>query len=217
MPEAAVSPWMSQVNETNPPPCVRTPGYPTHARCHSRQNISQYNTWIEAMETTWEGHRSCASPEEERAVCAPSECSCMLSCAWFCDSMTVACQAPLSMGFPRQEYWSGLPFPPLGCLPNSGMEPSSPAFPALAGEVFTSEPPGKHTLRHIRAKEAADISAVFSQIWEILLQQIEFLPIRRRATGSVKGCVWSVRKKDMERGTCFSRSVMSDSLWPNGL
>ena len=43
---------------------------------------------------------------------------------------TVACQAPLSMGFSRQEYWSGLPFPSLGDLPDPGMEPGSPALQA---------------------------------------------------------------------------------------
>ena len=52
---------------------------------------------------------------------------------------TVAHQAPLSMGFPRQEYWSGLPFPPPGDLPNLGIEPSSPA---LASKVFSTEPCG---------------------------------------------------------------------------
>ena len=46
---------------------------------------------------------------------------------------TVARQAPLSMGFSRQEYWSGLPFPPPGDLPNLEIEPVSLASPALAG------------------------------------------------------------------------------------
>ena len=53
---------------------------------------------------------------------------------------TVAHQAPLSRGFPRQEYWSGLPFPPLGDLPNQGIQPASPA---LSGQFFTAELPGK--------------------------------------------------------------------------
>ena len=53
---------------------------------------------------------------------------------------TVAHQAPLSMGFPRQEYWSELPFLSPGDLPNPGTEPSSPA---LAGRFFTTELPGK--------------------------------------------------------------------------
>ena len=50
----------------------------------------------------------------------------------------VARQAPVSMGFPRQEYWSGLPFPSPGDLPNSGIKPLSPA---LAGGFFTAESP----------------------------------------------------------------------------
>ena len=55
---------------------------------------------------------------------------------------TLARQASLSMGFPRQEYWSGLPFPSPGDLPNPGIEPISPA---LAGGFFTTEPSGKQT------------------------------------------------------------------------
>ena len=51
-----------------------------------------------------------------------------------------ACQAPLSMGLSRQEYWSGLPFPPPGDLSDLGIKPKSPA---LAGRFFTTEPPGK--------------------------------------------------------------------------
>ena len=58
----------------------------------------------------------------------------------FCDSWTVARHSPLSIGFPRQEYWSGLPFPSPGDLPNPGIEPTSPA---LAGRLFTTELPGK--------------------------------------------------------------------------
>ena len=54
---------------------------------------------------------------------------------------TVASQAPLSMRFPRQEYWSGLPFPPPGDLPDPGIELESPVSPALAGGFFTTEPP----------------------------------------------------------------------------
>ena len=51
---------------------------------------------------------------------------------------TVAYQASLSMGFSRQEYWSGLPFPSPGDLPNPGIEPRSPA---LEADALTSEPP----------------------------------------------------------------------------
>ena len=51
---------------------------------------------------------------------------------------TIARQAPLSMGFSRQEYWSGLPFPPPEDLPNAGIEPESVAPPALTGRLFTT-------------------------------------------------------------------------------
>ena len=56
---------------------------------------------------------------------------------------TVAHQAPLSLGFFRQEYWSGLSFPPLGDLSGSGITPSFLASPALAGRFLTTEPCGQ--------------------------------------------------------------------------
>ena len=52
----------------------------------------------------------------------------------------MAYQAPPSMGFSRQEYWNGLPFPSPGELPDPGIKPGSPT---LAGGFFTTEPPGK--------------------------------------------------------------------------
>ena len=55
----------------------------------------------------------------------------------------VAHQAPLSMGFSRQGYWSGLPLPLRQDLPDLGIEPRSAAAPALAGRFFTTEPAGK--------------------------------------------------------------------------
>ena len=58
----------------------------------------------------------------------------------FTTPWTVAHQAPLSMEVSRQEYWSGLPFPPPVDLPDPGIEPVSPA---LAGRFFTTELPGK--------------------------------------------------------------------------
>ena len=51
---------------------------------------------------------------------------------------TVACQSPLSMGLSRQEYWNGVPFPPLGDLLDPGIEPWSLTSPALAGRVCFS-------------------------------------------------------------------------------
>ena len=59
----------------------------------------------------------------------------------FATPLTVALQAPLSMEFSKQEYWSGLPFSPPGDLTNSGIEPESSLSPALAGGFFITDPP----------------------------------------------------------------------------
>ena len=65
----------------------------------------------------------------------PSHFSCVHLCA---SPWTGACQIPLSMGFSRHEYWSGLPCPPPGDLPDPGIEPASLMSPALAGGFFTT-------------------------------------------------------------------------------
>ena len=64
--------------------------------------------------------------------------SCFSHVRLFAIPWTVAHQAPLSMGFSRQEYWSGLPFPPPGDLPDPGIELASLLSPALAGRFFTT-------------------------------------------------------------------------------
>ena len=69
----------------------------------------------------------------------------------FATPWTVDYQAPPSMGFSRQEYWSGLPFPSPGDLPDTGIEPWSPAFQA---DALTSEPPGKPIMRNAGLHEA---------------------------------------------------------------
>ena len=61
----------------------------------------------------------------------------------FATLWTAASQAPLSMGFSKQEYWNGFPYPSPGELPDPGIELVSPA---LAGGFFTAEPPGKPQL-----------------------------------------------------------------------
>ena len=67
---------------------------------------------------------------------------CVLSCfscvQLFGTLWTVAYQVPLSMGFSGQEYWSGLPYPPPGGLPDPGIKPVSSTSPALAGGFFTT-------------------------------------------------------------------------------
>ena len=72
-----------------------------------------------------------------KSVCVLSHV-CLFVTLW-----TVAHQALLSMKFSRQEYWSGLPLPTLGNLPNPGIQPASHESSALAGSFFTIEPPGK--------------------------------------------------------------------------
>ena len=69
-----------------------------------------------------------------------SEVKSLSSVQLFVTWWTIACQALPSMGFSRQEYWSGLPFPSPGDLPDPGIKPR---FPALEADALTSEPPGK--------------------------------------------------------------------------
>ena len=61
-------------------------------------------------------------------------------CPTLTSPWTVPCQASLSVGFPRQEYWTGLPFPSPEDLPDPGIKPTSPA---LAGRFIATEPPKK--------------------------------------------------------------------------
>ena len=71
-------------------------------------------------------------------------CVCVLThIQLFASPWTVAHQTPLSMGFSRQEYWSRLPFSASGDVPDPGVKPTFLVSPALAGELFTTEPPGK--------------------------------------------------------------------------
>ena len=80
----------------------------------------------------WEGSHWRA---EERGLV----CTCSVSCVqFFATPWTIARQTPLSMGFSRQEYCSGLPCPPLGDLPDPGIEPKCLLSPALAGGFFTT-------------------------------------------------------------------------------
>ena len=82
-----------------------------------------------------------------------------LSCVrLFATPWTVAYQAPPSMGFSRQEYWNGLPFPSPGDLPNPGIKPGSPAFQA---DALTSEPPGK--LNHKRNIRQIPVEGQFAE------------------------------------------------------
>ena len=86
---------------------------------------------------------------------------CVLSCSVVSDSATpwtVVCQASLSMGFSRQEYWSGLSFPSPGDLPNTRIKPVSLTSPELAGRFFTPS--------HLGGPKATAVTQLFfPDIW----------------------------------------------------
>ena len=110
---------------------------------------------------------------------------------------TVACQAILSMGFPRQEYWRGVPFPSPGDLPNPGIEPMSPVSPALASGFFTTDP------RYLFLGRKA-----MTNLDSILKSRDITLPTKVRLVKAMVfpavmyGCEsWTVKKA--ERGRCF--------------
>ena len=79
----------------------------------------------------------------------------------FATPWTVVCQAPLPIGFPRQEYWSELPFPSLTDIPKPGIKPESRV---LAGGFLTTEPPGKLKLKLINSKKE----------WQLLTNLTQF-------------------------------------------
>ena len=76
------------------------------------------------------------------------------SCLIHRDPMDLTHQAPLSMGFSRQEYWSGLPFPSPGVLPDRGIEPRSFTSPTLAGRFFTTSATWEDHHPHYRSQIA---------------------------------------------------------------
>ena len=82
-------------------------------------------------------------------------CSVPYSCLTLCNPWTIAHQAPLSVRFSRQEYWSELPCPPPGDLPDPGIKPTFPVSPALAGGFFTMELCRKPTTLSLKAHPVA--------------------------------------------------------------
>ena len=85
------------------------------------------------------------------------------SCLFLCDPMDCSPQATLSMGFPRQEYWSGLPCPPPGDLPTQGSNPHPLCcISCVAGRFFTTKPP---------AKPKNYMKSVWNHVWQILTRK----------------------------------------------
>ena len=103
-------------------------GFPQSEWPKTEQDCKTATKWKSLTICSWKWH-----PIYECVVCS-------VVTPW-----TAAHEAPLSMGFFRQEYWSGLPFPPPGDLLNSGIKPVSLMSPVLADRFFTTAPPGKPT------------------------------------------------------------------------
>ena len=111
----------------------------------------QSNIHQEILCACWISHCRCVSLEDSVSTTVVNKMQnhqrdYARACAQPSDSATprtVACQPPPSMGFSRQEHWSGLPFPSPGDLPDPGIEPASPVSPTLVGRFFTTGPQGK--------------------------------------------------------------------------
>ena len=99
----------------------------------------------------------------------------------FMTPQTGARPAPLPIGFPRQESWRGLPFPPLGYLPDPGIEPASPAAPAMTRGFFTTELPWKPLqYDYLLTNKPCNIShSKWEKVGDWVLTQ--FLPSRLKA------------------------------------
>ena len=115
-------------------------------------------------------------------ICLLGLCVCAWSCLTLCHPMDCSPLGPLSMGFSRQKYWSGMPFPTPGDLPNPGVEPRSPVPPALAGRSFTTSaaweahvPVCTHTIEYyssIKKNVIMPVAATWMDLGGIMLSEI---------------------------------------------
>ena len=110
----------------------------------------------------------------------------------FVTSWTVACQAPLFMGFSRQEYWRELPFPSPGDPPNPGIEPTFSCGSCIAGRFFTAEPPGKPKRNH--DQNLLGIVSVWELGLKMLPQPFDLWDPGRRFPEREKNVQWKMRK-----------------------
>ena len=112
-----------------------------HTRNKKEENTAIYDILEEFLEhfVKWNKPVSEGQTEHGFHLYGEGESEVAQSCPTLCDPWTVAYQAPPSMGFSRQKYWSGLPFPSPGDLPEPGIESRSPT---LKADALTSEPPG---------------------------------------------------------------------------
>ena len=105
----------------------------------------------------------------------------------FAAPWTVAWQAPLSMEFPKQEYWSGLPFPPPGNLPDSGIKPASPA---LAGRSLPLNHQGSPILIYITSKYDSRIPSYRRQMQQPSIDQCSLIFLTGQKSVIPKTVTW---------------------------
>ena len=145
--------------------------------------------------------------------CMGFPCYVLSSCShvWlFVTPCTIAHQLPLSMGFSRQEYWSGLPFPSPGNLPDPGIEPTSLMSPALSGEFFfTTEPTEEPWLSLVAVNGGYSLGRYTSfSLWWVGLLRVQALGCEGFSSCSV----WAQQLWHM--GLVASRQV--ESSWIRG-
>ena len=110
------------------------------------------------MQVSWETDQAAANSSESESEVAQSFPT-------LCNPWTVAHQAPPSMGFSRQEYWSGLPFPSPGDLPDPGDPGIEPRSPTLQADALTSVPPGNFhakvaTIKHRNGMDLTEAEGI---------------------------------------------------------
>jgi len=136
-------PWVGQIpwRRAWQPSPVFLPG-----ESHGQRSLVDYSPW---------GHKESNKTEQLSPLTSNVSLRvCLLSCLSHAQlsvtPWTIAHQAPLSMGFSRQEYWSGLPCTPPWAFPDLGIKPATPVSPALQAGSLPTEPPGKSQHKPLR-------------------------------------------------------------------
>ena len=125
---------------------------------------------------------------------------------------TVAHQAPLSIGFSRQKYWSRLPFPPPGDLPDPGIEPASLVSPALAGRFFTTEPPGNPLGPSESESESHSVMSDSLQLHELYSPWTS--PSQNTGVGSLSLLQWIIPTQGSNPGLPHCRWILYQLSYP---
>ena len=147
--------------------------------------------------------------------------SCFSHVPLFATPWTATHQAPLSMGFSRQEYWSSLPCPPPGDLSDPGMEPTSPVSPALPGRFFTTSATSLINKCLLNAYWFQALVCVCTQSCLTLYDPMDYSPPGYSAQGtfqarilewiaisSSSGFSWPRAPTHLSCGSCIGRQIL---------